>query len=236
MGSVALDELHEPFDLADFEELVGEISFAIVLFPEAPGSYAETGYFSAVQGLAQKCILVLDHNHQAIDSFISLGPAKKISEKSQFNPNIGLDYHRPQFETIAARLQSRNRPKTKKALAIGGFSDHSAYELAAILHAMVSLCTIATISDIIYLTRAIFQSKISMPKVRKLLSVLIGAEFLVPVGEYGHVSANSAKPGLTTVRTGFKSVETRLKLSLTDMYQSADAEFLELVEESRRAD
>ena len=43
MNSIFSDELRELFDLADFEELVGEISYAIVVFPEGPGSYAETG-------------------------------------------------------------------------------------------------------------------------------------------------------------------------------------------------
>ena len=236
MNSIFFDELNEPFDLADFEKLVGEISFAIVLFPEAPGSYAETGYFSAIPELAQKCLLVLDHNQQANDSFISLGPAKKIAEKSQFNPNIGLDYRRPQFETIAERIQSRKTHKTKKSLVVGGFSDHSAYEIAAVLHTMVSLCTIATASDIIYLTRAIFGNRFSMPRVRKLLSVLIGAELLVPVGDYGHVSTNMDKPNLSTVRGGFRRDETELRLLLTEIYQKADSEFLGLVEVSRRVD
>lgn len=84
MGSVFSDELSEPFDLTDFEELVAAISYVIVVFPEAPGSYAETGYFSAKTKLAKKCILVMDSNRQNQDSFISLGPAKKSQNAQRF--------------------------------------------------------------------------------------------------------------------------------------------------------
>lgn len=42
----------EPFDIADFETMVADLSLAIVLFPEAPGSFAELGYFSAHAALS----------------------------------------------------------------------------------------------------------------------------------------------------------------------------------------
>lgn len=41
------EEAADQFDIADFETLIGELSHAIVVFPEAPGSFAETGYFFA---------------------------------------------------------------------------------------------------------------------------------------------------------------------------------------------
>ena len=53
------EEDNQPFDIADFEKLVGELSHSIVIFPESAGSYAETGYFSAVPELASKTILAL---------------------------------------------------------------------------------------------------------------------------------------------------------------------------------
>ena len=69
----------EPMDLADFESLIGALSHAIVIFPEAPGSYAETGYFSNVRELANKTILVLNQQYQSNDSFVMMGPARKIN-------------------------------------------------------------------------------------------------------------------------------------------------------------
>ena len=236
MNSIFSDELREPFDLADFEELVGEISYAIVVFPEGPGSYAETGYFSAIPTISQKCILVLNHNMQQNDSFISLGPAKKISENSIFHPNINLDYLEPHFETIAERIRSRRLHKTKKSLILERFSDLSPYETAAILHTIVSLCSIATATDIYYLVRSIFRNQFSITKVRKLLSVLVGSEYLLPVGDYGHFTSNDTKQRLTTVRDGFRNTEAELRLSLANIYQDGDEEFLQIIRDSSGAD
>ncbi|WP_147431148.1 retron St85 family effector protein [Oceanibaculum indicum] len=67
----------EPFDITVFEELIGELSHSIVIFPEAPGSLAETGYFSAKEDIARKILLVMNEKHLTRDSFISIGPAKK---------------------------------------------------------------------------------------------------------------------------------------------------------------
>jgi predicted Rossmann-fold nucleotide-binding protein len=96
---------NEQFDIADFEMLIGELSHAIVVFPEAPGSFAETGYFSAVEKLVNKIVLSLDAQYQGGDSFISLGPAKKIGAKSKFHPIIQTNYAAPDFEAITRRIE-----------------------------------------------------------------------------------------------------------------------------------
>lgn len=236
MDTIYGDELEEPFDLAEFEELVGAVSCAVVVFPEGPGSYAETGYFSAVPKLAQKCILVLDINQQGGDSFISMGPAKKISEASAFHPNISLNYLDPKFNDILDRIKTRRKYKTRKSLTIGEFSDLSPYEIAAILHMTVKLCTIATIKDVQYLFRALFSNRLSMAKVRKLWSVLIGSKHLLEVGSYGHFATNPSRQTLAIVRDGYKSRETELRLELAASYQDHDPEFLRLVEAAPRAD
>ena len=232
MGSIFSDDLLAPFDLADFEELVAAMSHAIVLFPEAPGSYAETGYFAAVPSLAQKCILVMDFNRQHQDSFISLGPAKKISEKSTFNPNINLNYTEPDFDLIVQRIRKRRQHKTKKSLSLEKFSTLSPYEIAAISHFIVQLLRIATITDIQYIFRAIFHNHFSEDKVQKVLSILVGATYLNNVGDYGHYSVNSSKPSLAIVKEGFKTVESQLRLDLANIYIGRDPDFLKLIEET----
>lgn len=51
---------NEPFDMTAFEELIGKLSHSIVIFPEAAGSLAETGYFSAIPEIASKILLVIN--------------------------------------------------------------------------------------------------------------------------------------------------------------------------------
>ena len=232
LGSIFSDDMRGQFDLADFEELVGEISYAIVVFPEAAGSYAETGYFSAVRDLAEKCILVMDLRWQHSDSFLSLGTAKRISEQSFFYPNIDLDYTQPRFDIIANRIRSRRSYKTKKRLVLDSFSSLSPYEIAALLHAIIHLLGIATIADIQYLLAAIFKNHFSIPRVQKVLSILVGSNYLRIVGGYGHFGGNTAKPPLAMVRKGHRDLEAELRLALAEVYQRSDPEFVGLVEEA----
>lgn len=91
----------EPFDITTFEELIGELSHSIIIFPEVPGSLAELGYFSAKPELSKKILLVLNEAHLKKDSFISIGPAKKIADVSTFQPNIEMDYRKPDFTRIS---------------------------------------------------------------------------------------------------------------------------------------
>ena len=95
-----------PFDIAEFEELIGQLSHCIVIFPEAPGSLAETGYFSAKPELASKIVLAIDSKRQRNDSFISLGPAKRIHDVSIFQPNIQFNYENPDFSIAVTKISS----------------------------------------------------------------------------------------------------------------------------------
>lgn len=158
----------EPFDITSFEELIGDLSHSIVIFPEAPGSLAETGYFSAKPELSKKILLVINDKHLQKDSFISIGPAKKIADSSIFQPNIQLDYENPNFVLISQRLMDRAPlHPTKKAFEIKNFSDMKNFELFSIIQLLVSFLGIATIYDIEYFLRGLFSSQISPSKTKK---------------------------------------------------------------------
>ena len=235
METILADGLDERFDLTDFEEFVGEMSHAIIVFPEGPGSFAETGYFSAISKLARKCILVLDTNKEKGDSFISLGPGKKIADNSIYNPNISISYTKPNFDAIAVRMKERGMPKNRKVLSLDKFSDLSPYEIAATLYSIIELCRIATVADLNYLLRAIFRNQFSAPKIKKVLSLLVGSEYLIEVGPYGHFACNPKKVQLAMVRDGYKKRGTELRLALAELYQDSDDEFQALIEDSKRA-
>ncbi|WP_417790254.1 retron St85 family effector protein [Terasakiella pusilla] len=236
MENVMAGGADEPFDIADFEELVGELSHAIVIFPEAPGSFAETGYFAAIEALAQKTILALDFNRQRHDSFISLGPAKKINSVSWFQPTIQLDYSNPRFEDIVERIRRVRRHHNSKTLQLKAFSEMTAYELSAVIHEIVRVMSIATVDDVMYLMRGFFNAHVSLGKVQKLMSILVGAKSLIEIGDYGHVYANPQKETLLTTREGFQGVWSEIRLSLGELYLGAEVDFQKLVEEVHDAD
>lgn len=223
----------EPFDIADFETLVGELAHAIVVFPEAPGSYAETGYFSAVEALASKCILSLDFRRQRDDSFISMGPAKKISEKSRFYPLIQMDYENPDFSVVCERIRRIDRYKNKKTLTINDFSSLSAFDISCIVFEIVNICTIATYEDVVYIMRGLFKGVVQPLKILKIMSIISGAGYLARVGEFGHFTVNKNKESLLEVKEGFREQFDELRLSLADVYLDQEVDFVRLVEEAR---
>lgn len=91
---------------------------------------------------------------------------------------------------------------------------------------------IATLTDVLYMLRSIFGGRISPSKSRKICSILVGAKYLKEFGEYGHL-ARTNKPGLVTVKDGYKGTEVELKLQLAALYQRADPEFVNILEKSQ---
>lgn len=226
----------EQFDIANFEELVAELSHVIVLFPEAPGSFAETGYFSAMPKLAQKTILAMDSRWQGHDSFISMGPAKKINEVSRFHGIIQTPYENPAFADIVKRVKRIEFSKTKKSLAIGAFSDASTYEKFCLIHKCFDILSIATIDDVIYVLRGLFKNNLSTSAIAQITSILVGASYLKQIGEYGHYYINRDKGDLLTTRTGFAGEESGISLELASIYNSGDQDFLSILEDAKNAD
>lgn len=226
----------EPFDISDFESMVGDLSHAIVIFPEAPGSFAETGYFSAISKLSEKTILALDAPRQEFDSFISMGPAKKISSSSIYQPNIQMDYESPVFDLVANRIKRIAIQKKRKLFKPDSFSEISNYELFSLVQKIVSILTIATIDDLIFIFRGLFNAQVSVPRIRHIASILVGVGYIKPIGNYGHYFASGRKAALLEIREGFVSQESDVRLQLAGLYEVGDPEFLSLVEASADAD
>lgn len=228
--------IDEPFDIADFEKLVGELSHAIVVFPEAPGSFAETGYFSAVKPLSKKIVLVLNQEYQGTDSFLSMGPAKKIAEVSVFQSTVQLDYKDPNFNHVVDRIRRVKVKKYKKALDIDQFNALAPYEVFCLVQRVVDLMTIATTDDLIHIIRALSLNRFSSVFFKKVVAIMIGSGYLESVGDYGHLFCVRSKMGLLDLRDGYRDKENALRLELAVSYQGGDPEFLAIAERSRNVD
>lgn len=231
MENLFANGLKEPFDISDFEELVGSLSHCIVIFPEAAGSFAETGYFSAREELAKKTILVMDSGRQKTDSFISLGPAKKINDTSIYNPVIQLDYKKPIFDLIITRIDSRSGlSKNRKLLNWTELNQLSDFEFFCLIFEIVNFLTVSTIDDIEFMLRSMSSAHLSIVKFRQLTSILVGAGYLEQIGEFGHLKVNKQKDFLLLVKEGERDKRNELSLLLAEIYQDADAEFKQLLE------
>jgi len=217
---------NEPFDITTFEELIGKLSRAIVIFPEAPGSLAETGYFSAVPELAEKILLVIDAAHLKQDSFISIGPAKKIADATVFHPNIQFDYRNPDFEAVSQRLTERAPLKSRRrALEIKAFRNMDSFELFALIQMLVSMLGIATVEDIEAVLKGLFSGHIAPSRTKQIVSILIGSGRLVEVGEYGHLKPQSTESLILKIKDGAKIKRDVLMVDVSTSYLDAEPEF-----------
>lgn len=67
-------------DLLHFEHDIAKISSQVLLFLESPGSLVELGIFASFENLYDKICIIAPENHvENEDSFIFLGPLKRIS-------------------------------------------------------------------------------------------------------------------------------------------------------------
>jgi hypothetical protein len=65
-------------NISHFEKLIANLASCILIFVESPGAIAELGYFSAIQRVAEKTLVVIDYDNQADNSFIMQGPIDLI--------------------------------------------------------------------------------------------------------------------------------------------------------------
>lgn len=227
------DEHGGQLDLGKFEELVGELSHAIVIFPEAPGSFAETGYFSKTLPLARKTILVLNSQYQSNDSFIMMGPARRIEEVSKFNPNLQIDFKNPDFSAVLKRIQRFDLPKTRKSL---DFEDLSDYDLFCLIYKIFDMLIVATYEDLVTVFNSLTTGHAPKRQIKDVASILVGAGFVERVGEFGHYACLPVGQSLIKVRDGWAGEEFGLKLEISDILRQSSAEFAGLLEERSDAD
>lgn len=222
----------EPFDIADFESLIADLSHAIVLFPEAPGSFAEVGYFSALDSLARKTILALNLNYQGADSFISMGPAKKFEKLSLFSGTMQIDYKNPDFSQIIKRIKRIGLNSKLMAMPDDAYSKLENYQKFCLIHKCFSILRFATIEDITFILRARYMSRVSENDIKQITSILVGSNYLINHGDFGHYGVNAEKDALLKAKLGRATEENNIRL---EMLSICGGEFLGTILESEHA-
>ena len=218
-----------PFELTAFEELIAEVSAVIVIFPESPGSFCEVGYFVAKENIISKTLLAINKDFQRFDSFISTGPANLINAHSHFRPTAYIDYQ-GDFTEITDRIKKRRPEKNHIDIRVENYSDLDFVQKLGIVQQVVSLLTLATREDIIYIFRSIFSSHISTKEINGLISILHGSGYLIKHDQYGHLRLNPLKKSFLKIRTGSKRLETEVFFETAEAIQESD-EFSQLTNE-----
>lgn len=131
------DSFESNIDLLTFEEFLAEVSDAIVLFVESPGSFCELGAFSYADKLfSDKLIIVIDEKYKDDKSFIITGPtakAKKDGAKVIYAPLLGtgllsstdlrniIDEKIQEFASKSAGINKRTPNKIEGRISVNSF-------------------------------------------------------------------------------------------------------------------
>lgn len=223
-----------PFNLTHFEELIAEISHAVVIFPESPGSFCETGYFAAKENIVRKTLLAISKKFEGHDSFISTGPLNLFNETSDFRPAQYVDYS-GDFREVISRIKARKPERNRKAINVTKYKEMSFSEKMGMIQKIVKFLQIATIEDILFVMRAAFNSHISENEIRGLAAILRGSGYLLRDDKYGHLYANSYKADFLEVRSGSIGEETEILFQIANHIEG-DADFSSLLIEIKHAD
>ena len=68
-------------NILDFETDLAQIVELIILFSESEGSLAELGAFAMIDEIAQRLFVVVRQKHWKADSFVKLGPLRRIERR-----------------------------------------------------------------------------------------------------------------------------------------------------------
>jgi hypothetical protein len=161
-------------DILEFETDIAQIVELIILFCESEGSLAELGAFAMIEEIASRLFVVVREKHWNIDSFIKLGPLRRIEKKygrgsifliddlevgmrGDSAEHVKKDVLRALLsEPISLRLQRPREPSTFDAnrpghvikLIVGLVQEYGALEVDEIVDLLRVLNVIKDLADV----------------------------------------------------------------------------------------
>jgi len=132
-------------DLLEFESHIAELSAAIVLVLESPGSLAELGIFSSFDQFRDKLILVMSSLHYEEDSFIKLGPVKfledNLGNQAECFPWMSKEFGLARYDAMAvAEMQGEIFESVNRR--IENLTKDDKFDAAIWLHIALLVCEV----------------------------------------------------------------------------------------------
>ena len=170
-------------NVAEFEDIMAEVSACVIIFPESPGSFAELGYFSKSEKLRKKMLIVNNENLQGQDSFVALGPIQLVDKYSIFRPTIQLSYSDdPNFGLIKERLDKRFHTKNRQRLNAKKYRDLTTQKKLFSLFEIVRMFQALPGDSVEHAFRSIWGNA-KRTELHRLLSILVAADYVRRIGD-----------------------------------------------------
>jgi hypothetical protein len=217
---------HSKPDLAEFENLIGECVDSILIFPESPGSFAELGFFGAMEKVRSKTLIVNLHEHQG-NSFINLGLIPIFNSNSSYNPMLiiegGTDAG---FENVVTRLQfKKSIRKYRNRFLFESFDKLSNKNQLIALYELIRVFSYITEQNLFESIKYVFK-KYDVTKVKRLLAILVAMNY-VTRNENGDYFISKEAPALLEYDD---SSFDKAKMSAVSFYQTNDPSAWRIVE------
>ena len=214
-------------NVAEFEDIIAEVSSCIILFPESSGSFAELGYFAKSEKLRKKLLVVNNADLQGQDSFIALGPIRLIDNHSSFQPTIQLAYsNEPDFDLVRERLNKRISSHNRKRFKAQKYSELSTQDKFYSVLEILRLFQALTDEGVQYAFRSIWGNK-NRTELHQLLSILIASKYVERRGkEQNYFCVNPTARSFLE----FESTDVRvITMEVIDFYEKSFTEIAEIV-------
>ena len=204
-------------NVAEFEDIIAEISTCVILFPESAGSFTELGYFSRNRKLRKKLLVVNNAALQGQDSFLALGPIKLIDRDSNFQSTIQLQYTaNPNFDLVTQRLKQRIPSQYRRRFIVGAYADLSPQAKLYFVFELLVIFGAMTVDGIEYAFRSVW-GRVNRKELHRLLSILVAADYAQRCGEeMDYFRTNHVMPSFLE----FERLDiVGIKLGALDLYE-----------------
>ncbi|WP_293389068.1 retron St85 family effector protein [Nevskia sp.] len=174
-------------DLLGFEQDLGYLASAVVIFLECPGAIAELGAFSQIPSLRDLLFIIVDSTHYKSKSFIKLGPIRHIQETHKKPKSIfvapliraakDFDDHVP---AVVKNLEEEKLNKKPSTVAFSDKDNQHGILLALDVIKLFTLVSVTEVQEVL----AHFGVKYQLRRVKQILFTLIQTK-LIEEKEYG---------------------------------------------------
>jgi len=165
-------------DLNRFESVIAGIADCVLIFPESPGSFAETGFFSGSQKIRNKT-LVINPDAEQYPSFLNRGPIHKIDGSSLFRPTVHCGAaEAADFTHVGERLRDCLGGTPRHQLEYREFHQLNVKEKLAVVLEILRLLRLANSATLKHAISVCFGTNPSAQELADLLRILQAGKFV----------------------------------------------------------
>ncbi|MGN6229199.1 MAG: retron St85 family effector protein [Dyella sp.] len=233
-------------DLVLFEEHLAGLSDVIVLVVESAGAIAELGAFSMSDPIAQRLLVVVAEHHYEKESFIRLGPLKRIEDRNdrgvmvydwQVADGINIidepERLRGEVPAIAASIREFMKPGTGQQM----------FQRTDVAHQMLLICELVDLFGALPFTEiahylARLDIGVDEEQVKRFLFLLVKCDLLAikPKGHGRYYYCHQWESRFSfAYKEGSHIDRVRLQYDITEFYESNERTRAEVIRLIRRA-